>query len=76
MNYQEYFFTQPVYFVPLGLCFSKISMNYQEYFFALPVYIVPLGLCFKILTKLKKNQGVGEWGCCVFAEKSVTLWVI
>ena len=51
-------------------------MNYQEYFFSLLVYIVPLGLCFKILTKLKKNRGVGEWGCCVFAEKSVTLWVI
>ena len=75
MNYQEYFFTLPVYIVPPGL-FRKISMNYQEYSLLCLFYFVPLGLCFKILTKLKKNRGVGECGCCVFAEKSVTLWVI
>ena len=30
MNYQEYFFTLPVYFVPMGLCFkisTKLTKN-------------------------------------------------
>ena len=45
------------YFVPPGLCFSKISMNYKKYFFTLPVYFVPLELYFKISTKLTKKRG-------------------
>ena len=61
------------YFVPPGLCFSKISMDYQEYFFSLPVYFVFLGLCLKISTKLTKNLRV--WLSYEEAYCRVAIWV-
>ena len=43
------------YFVPPGLCFSKIFMNYQEYSLFCLCYFVPLGLCFVKFLWTTKN---------------------